>query len=179
MFNHILRLFFDRLRPVPREVLSKEAESEPEITAVVDEAYLRMFGHRRTRWGSGHHFPAAASQAMRRVLVDDERRRRAAKRLLKTYGLNTDKTEVEYARQLDLLALDAAIDHLMQIHPRQARVVEMIFFAGMNQGEIAAALGSDSSTIKRDWHMARAWLRRELAARTINGGFIPSVKARL
>jgi RNA polymerase sigma factor (TIGR02999 family) len=160
------RLFeavYDELRRLARARLRRE---RPDVslapTVLVHEAYLKLIDQRRVRWQNRSHFYAIAGRVMRRVLVDHARARAAAKR-----GANArvplDDVEVGVApRGIEVLALDAALDKLASVDPRQSELVELRFFAGLTVEEAAAALGVAPITVKRDWALARAWLFREL-----------------
>lgn len=131
-------------------------------TALVHEAYLKLIDQRRVHWQNRTHFFAIAGQVMRRVLVDHARARAAAKR-----GGNAriplDQIDVGIAaREVDVLALDAALDKLASVDRRQSELVELRFFAGLTVEETAAALDVAPITVKRDWALAKAWLFREL-----------------
>ena len=131
-------------------------------TALVHEAYLKLIDQRRVQWQNRTHFFAIAGQVMRRILVDHARARGAAKR-----GGNAtiplDEIEVGIAgREVDVLALDAALDKLASVDRRQSELVELRFFAGLTVDETAAALDVSPITVKRDWALAKAWLFRAL-----------------
>jgi RNA polymerase sigma factor (TIGR02999 family) len=133
-------------------------------TALVHEAYLRLVGQ-RTSWRNSSHFFGVASQAMRRVLVDHARARHAAKRA--EGGLRVELTEAlasSEPREVDLLALDAALDALASRDPEQARLVELRFFGGLSHEEAAEVMGVSLASAKREWSLAKAWLFRRLRA---------------
>lgn len=134
-----------------------------DTTALVHEAYLRLAGG-GAEWNDREHFFALAARAMRRILVDHARRLHAAKRGDGARRLDLDDVAGLAAdeRAELLVALDEALDRLARIEPRQARVVECRWFAGLSEEETAAALGIGLRTAKRDWAMARAWLHQEL-----------------
>lgn len=137
-----------------------------QTTALVHEAYLRLAGTEEVRWESRAHFFAIAAQAMRRILVDHARHRRRAKRGGDGERVSLDQADVAAAEHgVDLLALDQALARLAAVDPQQARVVELRFFGGLSVEEAATVLGVSASTVKRDWAMARAWLRYELRDR--------------
>ena len=127
-------------------------------TALVHEAYLRVIG-RKTKWQDRAHFFAVAAHVMRSVLVDYARRRTAGKRggamppvsLDEAMAISDDKCELA-------LQVDEALEKLSLLDARQARVVEMRYFAGMTEEEISLILGVSARTVKRDWTMAKAWL---------------------
>jgi RNA polymerase sigma factor (TIGR02999 family) len=129
----------------------------------VNEVYLRLVEQSAATWNDRAHFFAVAAQLMRRILVDHARAHRAEKR-----GGQMERVQLDEARDvgleedLDLVALDDALKDLAQLDPRQARVVELKFFGGLNIDETAEVLGVSSATVTRDWRYARAWLVRQL-----------------
>jgi RNA polymerase sigma factor (TIGR02999 family) len=130
-------------------------------TALVHEAYLRLIGQTRIDWRDRAHFFGLAATMMRRVLVDHARARLAAKRRPEEPSpLLPEPTTA--ARPVEILDLDRALDRLAERFPRQARVVELRYFAGLELEQIAAALGISDRTVKRDWRFARAFLIAEL-----------------
>lgn len=129
-------------------------------TALVHEAYLKLAGGAARSFSDRGHFFRVAARAMRQVLVDHARARRTAKRNAEAAG---PPVSLPGGPGLDdLLAVDAALDRLAQLDPRQARVIELRFFAGLGIEETAAALGISPATVKRDWLVARAWLQQEI-----------------
>jgi RNA polymerase sigma factor (TIGR02999 family) len=132
-------------------------------TALVHEAYLRLVGQRAVDWRDRAHFFGLAAVTMRRVLVDHARRRKAKRR---DPGAVPQPITVATAdgEAADLLDLDRALDLFAQRFPRQAKVVEMRYFSGLEFEEVALALDLSLRTVKRDWSFARAWLRDALAA---------------
>jgi RNA polymerase sigma factor (TIGR02999 family) len=131
-------------------------------TALVHEAYLKLIDQRRVQWQSRAHFFAIAAQLMRRILVDHARARAAAKR---GPGATVSLVDVETETpppNVDVLALDAALDQLAGIDPRQSQLVELRFFGGLTVEETATVLEVAPITVKRDWALARAWLFRQL-----------------
>jgi RNA polymerase sigma factor (TIGR02999 family) len=131
-------------------------------TELVDEAFVRLIGGRAMSWQNRAHFYALAAQTIRRILIDHARRRRRVKR---DHGLRITLDESvgpEAADSLDLIALDDALQQLDTMAPRQARVVELRFFGGLEVEETAEALGVSPATVKRDWTFARAFLLQSL-----------------
>ena len=134
-------------------------------TALVHEAYLRLMGQDRVKWQNRAQFFAIASEMMRRVLVDHARERKAAKREGSAVRVALeDDVATTRAREVDLIALDGALDELAAMDPRQGRVVELRFFGGLDLAEIAEILDVSRATVDRDWRFARTWLYRRLAA---------------
>jgi len=140
-----------------------------QATALVNEAYLRLIDQRRVQWRNRAHFFGVAAQLMRRILVDHARGRHAAKRGAGMPQITLGQADVASDAApddagVDVLALHEAIERLAAIDPRQARVVELRYFGGMNIEDTAEALDVSPATIKREWAVARAWLRRDLSA---------------
>ena len=132
-------------------------------TALVNEVYARLLGRRKIDWQSRTHFFAVASRVMRRILVDHARERRSEKRGGGIPVLDLDQVVVLTEQQSELvLAVHEALERLSKLDERQAQVVEMRFFGGLTEEEMALVLGVSARTVKRDWVMARAWLHAEL-----------------
>jgi RNA polymerase sigma factor (TIGR02999 family) len=134
-------------------------------TAIVHEAFLRLSRQQTVGWHNRAEFFRVAAQAMRRVLVDHARGVGATKRGggSKRFALD-DAVATFEQRAGDLVALDECLDRLADVDPRKARVIELRFFAGLTVEETAEVLNVPVRTIERDWTMAKAWLRAELAA---------------
>ena len=162
--SQLLPVVYAELRRVAmRQLRTERADHTLQPTALVHEAYMKLADQREVEWQSRAHFFAIASQIMRRILVDHARARHRDKRGGGVAPvLFEDALAVADSRDLDLVALDDALSALAELDERQARVVEMRFFAGLEVEEVAEALGVSPTTVKRDWSLARAWLRREL-----------------
>lgn len=151
--------FFRRERP----------EHTLQPTALVHEAFIKMTGSTEAGWESRAHFLALAAMAMRRILTDHARRRKASKRggglnQVTLSGLATPSGE----EQIDLIALDDALEKLAARFPRQSRIVEMRFLAGMTTDEAAHVLGVTARTVHSDWRLAKAFLRCELSGDSLS-----------
>ncbi|MEQ1644377.1 MAG: sigma-70 family RNA polymerase sigma factor [Pyrinomonadaceae bacterium] len=135
-----------------------------QTTGLVHETVIKLIGKDDIDWADRNHFFAVAAQAMRRILVDHARSRSREKRGGKAEELPLDEAMVRAVRagSVDLAALDEALDHLAAFDERQAQVVELKYFGGMTLDETAEILGVSRETVKRDWQMARAWLRQQL-----------------
>lgn len=159
-----LPLVYEELRRVARRHLQRERAAHTlQTTALIHEAYLRFVeqGHRNVR--NRAHFVALTSNLMRQILVDYARERLAQKRdggLRVTFGEDLIATE---GREVDVLAVDAALSQLARLDAQQARIVELRYFGGLSIQETSDALGVSEATIKRDWAIARAWLHREMS----------------
>jgi RNA polymerase sigma-70 factor, ECF subfamily len=156
-------LVYDELRRRARHYLRGERPNHTlQPTALVHEVYLRMVKLDHVDWHDRAHFFAVAAQNMRRVLVDSARARRYQKRGGGAINVTFDEALAVSDRSPDLVALDDALDVLAAQDERKARVVELRFFGGLTNDEIAAALDISTDTVTRDWQMAKLWLRREL-----------------
>lgn len=158
-------LVYDNLRRFAASAMAEERGPRTlQPTAIVHEAFMRMVDQSRVNWQGRTHFFAVGAEMIRRVLVDDARRRGAQKR-----GGDRDRVELDDSapeggtRGVDLLALDDALRKLAGLDPRAARIVELRFFGGLREVDVAALLGVSPSTVHEDWHMARMWLRDELS----------------
>jgi RNA polymerase sigma factor (TIGR02999 family) len=136
-----------------------------QTTALIHETYIRLVDQRRVRWQNRTHFFAVAAQLMRRILVDHARGRARAKRGGSAAQVPLEEALLVAAGQLniDVLALDEALTKLTALEPRQSQVVELRFFSGLSIAETAAVLGTSPATVKNDWNIAKAWLRREMS----------------
>lgn len=160
-------LVYDNLRRFAASVMGKEGAGGPRTlqpTALVHEAFMRMVDQSRVNWQGRTHFFAVGAEMIRRVLVDDARRRGALKRGgdRERIALDDSAPEGGGAQGVDLLALDDALGKLAGLDPRAARIVELRFFGGLREVDVAALLGVSPSTVHEDWRMARMWLRDEL-----------------
>ncbi len=165
----VFALVYDELRRLAAAALRHERPDHTlQPTALVHEAYLRLAEEPSARWQNRGHFLAVAARAMRRILVDHARRHKAAKRGAGVIRITLDDDMERVAAALpadgvDLVALDDALSRLGGLDPRQARIVELRFFGGLSVEETASIVGASARTVKRDWQLARAWLKREMA----------------
>jgi RNA polymerase sigma-70 factor (ECF subfamily) len=136
-----------------------------QTTALVNEAYLRLVGVDGMQWRDRAHFFAIAATMMRRILVDHARAHGRDKRGGGVVMTSLDEDVVAPSLDIDVIALDDALERLGRIDERQARLVELRYFAGLTIEEAAEALGVSGGTLKRDWVIAKAWLYRELQGR--------------
>ena len=162
----------DRLLPLVYRDLRREAGSQLrregrghtlEPTALVHEVFLRLVGQRSARWEGRAQFLAVCAKLMRRILIDHARRRLRLKRGGTLCRVELSETPAASSRDVDLLALDRALDDLQLLDAEQARLVELRFFGGLSVEEVAAVLGVSGRTVKRDWRSARAWLLHRLS----------------
>jgi len=162
--GQLIPLVYDELRRLARACLRRErAGSTMQTGALVHEAYLRLVKADQVDWRDRAHFFAVAAEVMRRVLVEEARKRNRLKR-----GGTQTRVELDQAltvtveREVELLALDEALDWLSRFAPRKGRVVELRFFGGLTIEETAAVLGVSADTVKVDWSTARLWLAQRL-----------------
>ena len=161
--DRLTPIVYDELYRIARRYMRRERPGHGlQTTALVNEAYLRLVGYSRVRWQNRAHFFAASAQVMRRVLVDYARRQNL-KRGAGVPHLSLDDGAPLLPQSLDrIVALHDALNALAQLDPRKARVVEMRFFAGLTEAEVAEVLQVSVITVMRDWSSAKAWLYREL-----------------
>jgi len=164
--DRLMPIVYDELRVLASRQLAREwRQDRMQTTAVVSEAYVKLFGQREVDWQNRGHFFAIAAQMMRRILVDHVRREHSEKRGGGGIHLELQNAEEQPAATVDAvdaLALDLALQKLEALDPEQGRIVELRFFGGLTVEETAAALGISARTVKRDWALAKGWLYREL-----------------
>ena len=163
--ERLMPFVYDELRRLARSFLAKERDDHTlQPTALVHEAYVRLVDQTRVNWQNRAHFYGIAASMMRRVLIDHARAHAAEKRGGGAVRLSLNDVQVPLEqRAADFVALDEALKRLSQFDERKSRVVEMRFFGGLNDEEIAEVLGVTTRTVLRDWKKARLWLYRELS----------------
>jgi RNA polymerase sigma-70 factor, ECF subfamily len=164
-FQDLLPLVYAELRRLAAQRLRRERPDHTlQPTALVHEAYIRMVDQRRVHWQNRAHFFGAAACVMRRILVDGARARKADKRGAgwERVTLVSDRTP-NSSRDIDVLSLDDALQRLAALDPQQERIVELRYFGGLTLDETAEVIGISPSTVKREWTIARAWLRAQLS----------------
>ena len=163
--DRLIRVMHKDLLQIARHFMRGEKVGHSlQATALVNEAYLRLFDNKQINWHDRTHFLAVSAMLMRRILVDHARKKNYQKRggdMVKV-PWDTGLVVTSEERGLDLEALDDALEALEKMDPRKAKVVEMKFFGGMTVEETAAALKVSPDTVMRDWRLAKAWLSREL-----------------
>ena len=158
-------LYTDLRRMAAYQLRRERPDHSLQPTALVHEVYVKVFGQSPPETRTRAHFMALAAQVMRRYLVDHARTRTAEKRGGKQEVLPLDQVFVYDTRHADeFLAVHEALERLHKWAPRQNQIVEMRYFGGMSEEEIAEYLNISSRTVKREWAMARAWLHAELSA---------------
>ena len=167
-FDQLLPLVYDELRRLARGYLRRHStQNSLQPTALVHEAYLRLIHQEQVSWQNRAQFFGLAAKIMRDLLVDHARQANAAKRGGGNYSLSLSEADrVGQQQNLDLLALDEAMNELAAIKPRHCQIIEMRFFAGLTIEETAEVLSISHATVERDWNFARAWLYQHLASNT-------------
>lgn len=163
--EHLISRVYAELKRLANNHMRRERQSHTlEPTALVHEAYMRLIQQDQVPWHGRSHFFATASRVMRHILVDHARARTADRRGGIQQQISLDRILISSAnRSIDILVLDEALERLTTFDARQGRIVELHFFGGLTFEEIALVLGLSGRTVKRDWGMARAWLRIELS----------------
>jgi RNA polymerase sigma factor (TIGR02999 family) len=158
--DRLFSVIYRELHELAERFMQRERQGHTlQATALVSEVYLKLIDQRCVQWQNRAHFFGVAAQLMRRILVKHAEKHRAVKRGGGRRALRLEDLDVVSKEcSADLLALDHALTELARIDPRQSRIVEMRFFAGLNIDEIGAVLNLSPATIKREWRIARAWL---------------------
>ncbi len=166
--DSLFSVAYEELRRLASAIRSDDASATISPTALVNEAWLKLAGSRGFADLSPLHFKRIAARAMRQVLIEAARKRFARKRGGRDVALVTfdDAVGATVSSASELLALDAALQDLARLSPRQATLVESRFFGGLGIAEVADMLGVSEATAHRDWRAARAWLARELQSGT-------------
>jgi RNA polymerase sigma factor (TIGR02999 family) len=165
--DRLMPVVYNELRRLARRYMRSENPGHTlQATALVNDLYVQLIDQKRVNWQNRAHFFGAAAQIIRRLLVDHARSRHRLKR--GGGGLKVEWDEAINASkpvQMDLIALDAALNQLAVLEPQQSRIIELRFFAGLSIEETAEALKISAATVKRDWAFARAWLYREMKSK--------------
>ena len=162
--DQLLHIVYAELRRQAARYLRRERTNHTlQPTALVNEAFMKLVDQRSVQWQNRAHFFGIAAQAMRRIVIDHARARQRVKRGGVQQVVTLDEAMIAApSRSIDVLALDEALTRLAALDERQARIVEMRYFAGLSVEETAEVTGLSPATIKREWAMARAWLHAEL-----------------
>jgi RNA polymerase sigma factor (TIGR02999 family) len=168
--DELYPLVYDELHRLARRYMSRERKGHTlQTTALINEAYVRLVDQKNVHWANRSHFFAISAQIMRRILIDHARRHAYAKR-----GGGARQVSLEEAATVvpnkseELLRLDEALKSLAEMDPRRSQVVELRYFGGLNNEEIAGVLHISENTVTRDWNMARAWLYQQLTGSGAN-----------
>jgi RNA polymerase sigma-70 factor (ECF subfamily) len=162
----LVPLVYDELRRQASRYLRHERVGHTlQTTALIHEAYLRLVDQKNVHWQNRAHFFGIAAQLMRRILVDHARTRKRAKRGGSDVRISLSEATLKTrAQDLDIVALDEALERLAAIDEQQSKIVELRFFSGLTVEETAEVLSISPATVKRDWSMAKAWLHREISS---------------
>ena len=160
----LIPLIYGELRSIARRYLRRERPDHTlQSAALVNEAYLRMIRQRPGKFENRAHFFGFAAQMMRHILVDHARGRLAAKRGAGAPRLSLDpEIALPQRHEMDLVALDNALNKLAELDPELSRLIELRFFGGLSIEETAVVIQTSPATVKREWATARAWLKREI-----------------
>jgi RNA polymerase sigma factor (TIGR02999 family) len=163
--DDMMPMIYAEIRQLATRALSRERPNHTlQSTALAHELYLKLIDQKRVQWRDREHFLAVASQTIRRILVDYARRLHAQRRGGPHTMITLDEAiSPQQDRDLNLVALDDALEVLSQIDSQQARIIELRFFGGLSIEATGRILGVSSSTVNREWNLARAWLYRELS----------------
>ena len=158
-------LVYDELHRMANRYMKRERKDHTlQTTALINEAYVRLVEQKDVHWENRAHFFAISAQIMRRILIDHARRHAFAKRGGGAQKVSLDETAIVASGPAsNILLLDEALNRLTQMDPRRGQVVELRYFGGLNNEEIAGVLKISENTVTRDWNMARAWLYQELS----------------
>src|SRR5271155_3266140 len=164
--SKLIPVVYDELRRLAGSYMRRErVDHTLQPTALVHEAYLKLVEQRSVDWQSRAHFFGIAAQVMRRILIDHARGYLRDKRGGGQKPVPIDEALVFAPEQsMELVKIDQALEQLTKLDPRQAKIVELRFFGGLTVEQTADLLGISEKTVKRDWSMAKAWLRGELKA---------------
>jgi RNA polymerase sigma-70 factor (ECF subfamily) len=169
--DRLTPLVYAELRRLAKSYMRRERAGHTlQTTALIHEAYLRLIDAGQVEWRNRAHFFGVAARAMRQILVAMARERGCQKRGGGARQVSLDEAMmIDEGLDEDLVALDEALGALAQFDARKAQVVEMRFFGGLTEDEIAVALDVSTETVRRDWRLARSWLRRKLSVEQSDG----------
>ena len=168
--DELYPLVYEELHRLARRYMSRERKGHTlQTTALINEAYVRLVDQRNVHWANRSHFFAISAQIMRRILIDHARRHAYAKRGGGAQQVSLEEAAVVARDQsVELMRLDEALKSLAEMDPRRSQVVELRYFGGLNNEEIAGVLKVSENTVTRDWNMARAWLYQQLSGSAAN-----------
>ena len=161
--DDLIPLVHQELKRIARNFMRRQRVGHTlQTTALVNEAFVRLVDSDKVNWQDRSHFFAISAQLMRRVLVDAARRKNSEKRGGDRVRVTLADDVKSVEDELDIVAIDEALTRLARMNSRQAKIVELRYFAGLTEDEIAETLDVSTRTVRRDWNLARAWLYREL-----------------
>jgi RNA polymerase sigma-70 factor, ECF subfamily len=162
--DELYPLVYEELHKLARRYMSREKKGHTlQTTALINEAYVRLVDQRNVHWANRSHFFAISAQIMRRILIDHARRHAYAKRGGGAQQVSLEEVAiVATEKSAEILRLDEALTTLAKMDPRRSHVVELRYFGGLSNEEIAGVLNVSENTVTRDWNLARAWLHQQL-----------------
>jgi RNA polymerase sigma factor (TIGR02999 family) len=170
-FERLMPLVYEELRKLARSYMNRQRPGHTlQTTALVNEAYLRLIDTSQVQWQNRAHFFAVSANLMRRILVDFARSQGNLKRGGGAQHISLEQAlEISTDRSAELVALDDALKTLATMNSRQSQIVELRYFGGLSEEEVATVLKISTRTVRRDWSLARAWLYRELTKMATSG----------
>jgi RNA polymerase sigma-70 factor, ECF subfamily len=168
--DELYPLVYEELHRLARRYMSRERKGHTlQTTALINEAYVRLVDQRNVRWANRSHFFAISAQIMRRILIDHARRHAYAKRGGGAKQVSLEEAAIVAPDQAsELVRLDEALQILAKMDERRCHVVELRYFGGLSNEEIAGVLKVSENTVTRDWNLARAWLYQQLTGSGAN-----------
>ena len=168
--DELYPLVYEELHRLARRYMSRERKGHTlQTTALINEAYVRLVDQKNVRWANRSHFFAISAQIMRRILIDHARRHAYAKRGGGAKQVSLEEAAIVGPNQgSELVRLDEALKSLAKLDERRCHVVEMRYFGGLSNEEIAGVLKVSENTVTRDWNLARAWLYQQLTGSAAN-----------
>ncbi|HSE97843.1 MAG TPA: sigma-70 family RNA polymerase sigma factor [Blastocatellia bacterium] len=167
--EELIPLVYDELRRLAGRYMRRESRDHTlQTSALVNEAYLRLIDQRSVQWQNRAHFFGVAAQLMRRILVDHARSRSRAKRGGGAQVVSLVEQAAMSQEVAEVIALDMALNNLAELDPRKGQIVEMKFFGGLTNEEVAEVLKVTTRTVEREWRKAKAWLHRAMTRSEIN-----------
>lgn len=162
--DELYPLVYEELHRLARRYMSRERKGHTlQTTALINEAYVRLVDQRNVHWANRSHFFAISAQIMRRILIDHARRHAYAKRGGGAQQVSLEEVAiVATEKSAEIIRLDEALEILAKMDPRRCNVVELRYFGGLSNEEIAGVLKVSENTVTRDWNLARAWLHQQL-----------------
>jgi RNA polymerase sigma-70 factor (ECF subfamily) len=162
--DELYPLVYEELHRLARRYMSRERKGHTlQTTALINEAYVRLVDQRNVHWANRSHFFAISAQIMRRILIDHARRHAYAKRGGGAQQVSLEEVAiVANEKSAEIIRLDEALTTLAKMDPRRCHVVELGYFGGLSNEEIAGVLNVSENTVTRDWNLARAWLHQQL-----------------
>jgi len=162
--DQLIPLVYDELRRMARGYMRREKQGHMlQTSALIHEAYLRLVDQKNVEWHNRAHFFGVAAQLMRRILVDHARSRLRAKRGGNAQMVSLAEPSAVCVELAEVIALDDALKNLAEMDPRKAQIVEMKFFGGLTNEEVAEALKVTTRTVEREWRKGKAWLQRAIS----------------